>query len=306
MQQPIPPPAAPQGRYAFPALIAGNLVLALGPWMVRLADVGPVASGFWRMGLAVPLLLLLARHQAGPKLAPSRGLVVLLSLAGLFFAADLAAWHVGIRMTKLANASLFGNSSSILLVIYGFLRLKRLPRPVQAAALACAAIGAALLLGSSWEMSPEHFTGDLFTMLAGLFYTFYLIVVDRARRVMKPMPVLAIATTAGALPLLLFALLVGDQVAPHDWAPLVALAFGSQVIGQGLLVYAVGYLSPVVVGLGLLAQPAAGAVIGRLVYGETMSLADWAGAILIGGALILIRLPERTPPLASKAAEDHS
>jgi hypothetical protein len=31
MQQPIPPPAAPQGRYAFPALIAGNLILALGP-----------------------------------------------------------------------------------------------------------------------------------------------------------------------------------------------------------------------------------------------------------------------------------
>lgn len=306
MQQPIPPLAAPHGRYAFPALICGNLVLALGPWMVRLADVGPVASGFWRMGLAVPLLLLLARHQAGPKLAPSRGLVVLLSIAGLFFAADLAAWHVGIRMTKLANASLFGNSSSILLVVYGFLRLKRLPRPLQALAIAFAAVGAACLLGSSWELSPEHFTGDLFTMLAGLFYTFYLIVVDRARRVMKPMPVLAIATTAGALPLLLFALLVGDQVTPHFWPPLVLLALGSQVIGQGLLVYAVGYLSPVVVGLGLLAQPAAGALIGRLVYGETMSMADLVGAVLIAIGLVLIRLPERAPPLASKAARDHS
>jgi drug/metabolite transporter (DMT)-like permease len=305
MQQPIPPPAAPHGRYAFPALVLGNLVLALGPWMVRLADVGPVASGFWRMGLAVPVLLLLARHQAGPKLAPTRGFVILLSLAGLFFAADLASWHVGIRMTKLANASLFGNSSSFLLVIYGFLRLKRGPRPAQAAALACAAAGTALLLGSSWELSPEHFTGDLFTILAGLFYTFYLIVVDRARRVMKPMPVLAIATTAGALPLLLFALLVGDQIVPHDWTPLVLLALGSQVIGQGLLVYAVGYLSPVVVGVGLLAQPAAGAVIGRLAYGETMSLADFAGAALIAAALVLIRLPERAA-LASKAAQDHS
>jgi drug/metabolite transporter (DMT)-like permease len=305
MQQPIPPPAAPQGRYAFPALVLGNLVLALGPWMVRLADVGPVAAGFWRMGLAVPFLLVLARHQAGPNISPNRGLTVLLAIAGLFFAADLAAWHVGIRMTKLANASLFGNSSSIFLVIYGFLRLKRLPRPVQALAIAAAVIGAALLLGSSWELSPEHFTGDLFTMLAGLFYTFYLIVVDRARRVMKPMPVLAIATTAGALPLLVFALLVGDQVAPHDWTPLVVLALGSQVIGQGLVVYGVGYLSPVVVGVGLLAQPVGGALIGRLAYGETMSTADIAGAALIAASLVLIRLPERAR-LASKAAEDHS
>jgi drug/metabolite transporter (DMT)-like permease len=306
MQQPIPPPAAPQGRYAFPALLLGNLVLALGPWMVRLADVGPVAAGFWRMGLAIPLLLLLARHQAGPNISPSRGLTILLAISGLFFAADLASWHVGIRMTKLANASLFGNSSSIFLVVYGFLRLKRLPRPVQALAIACAGIGAALLLGSSWELSPEHFEGDLFTMLAGLFYTFYLIAVDRARRVMKSMPVLAIATTAGALPLLLFALLLGEQVAPHDWAPLVLLALGSQVIGQGMVVYGVGYLSPVVVGVGLLAQPLGGAVIGRLAYGETMSTADIAGAVLIAASLVLIRLPERAQPLASKPAQDHS
>ncbi len=307
MQQPIPPLAAPKGRYAFPALIAGNLVLALGPWMVRLADVGPVAAGFWRMGLAVPFLLVLARHQAGPNISPSRGLTVLLAISGLFFAADLASWHVGIRMTTLANASLFGNSSSLFLVIYGFLRLKRLPRPVQAVAIACAAIGAALLLGSSWELSPEHFTGDLFTMLAGLFYTFYLIVVDRARKAMKPMPVLAIATTAGALPLLLFALLLGEQVVPHHWTPLIVLAIGSQVIGQGLVVYAIGSLSPVVVGVGLLAQPLAGAMIGRLAYRETMSLADIAGAALIASSLVLIRLPERRArPLASKAAQDHS
>ena len=306
MQQPIPPPAAPHGRYAFPALILGNLVLALGPWMVRLADTGPVAAGFWRMGLAVPFLLVLARHQAGPNISPSRGLTVLLAISGLFFAADLAAWHVGIRMTKLANASLFGNSSSIFLVVYGFMRLKRLPRPLQGLAIACAAIGAGLLLGSSWELSREHFTGDLFTMLAGLFYTFYLIVVDRARKVMKAMPVLAIATTAGALPLLLFAWLIGDPIVPHNWAPLVLLALGSQVIGQGLVVYGVGYLSPVVVGIGLLAQPLGGALIGRLAYGETMSVADIVGAVLIAASLVLIRLPERAPPLASKAAEDHS
>ena len=55
------PAASPTaGRFAFPALIAGNLILALGPWMVRLADVGPVASGFWRVGLAMPFLALFA------------------------------------------------------------------------------------------------------------------------------------------------------------------------------------------------------------------------------------------------------
>jgi drug/metabolite transporter (DMT)-like permease len=217
----------------------------------------------------------------------------MVAVGGLFFASDLAAWHVGIGMTKLANASLFGNASSFILVLYGFVMLRRLPRKAQALALFLAAAGAALLMGSSYELSPKNFTGDLFTLAAGLLYTGYLIAVDRARKTMAPMPVLAIASAAAALPLLLLALALGQKVMPDDWTPLIILSFGSQVIGQGLLVYAVGYLSPVVVGLGLLAQPAAGAVIGRLAYGETFSPADGAGAVLIAVALVLIRLPEK-------------
>ncbi|HEY0411783.1 MAG TPA: DMT family transporter [Allosphingosinicella sp.] len=305
MQQLRSPSEAQSGRYAFAALILANLMLAFGPWMVRLADVGPVASGFWRMGLAAPFLLLVARRGVIGPAAPSAKMTAVIVLGGLFFAADLAAWHVGIRMTKMANATLFGNSSSFLLVVYGFVVLRRLPRPAQALALLLAAIGTALLLGSSYELSHEHFTGDLFAMLAGLFYCFYLIAIDRARRTLAPMPVLAIATAAGALPLLLLALALGETVVPTVWLPLILLSLGSQLIGQGLLVYAVGYLSPVVVGLGLLTQPAVSALIGWLAAGERLSLADAIGAALIAAALVLIRLPER-PALASNRGEDHS
>lgn len=145
-------------------------------------------------------------------------------------------------------------------------------------------------------MSADHFEGDLFAILAGLFYTFYLIVIDRARRTLAPMPVLALATIAGTLPLLLFALALGETIMPRDWTPLLLLSLGSQVIGQGLLVYAVGHLSPLVVGLGLLTQPAITAANGWLAYGERLSPVDFIGGILICAALVLIRLPERAPP----------
>jgi drug/metabolite transporter (DMT)-like permease len=108
---------------------------------------------------------------------------------------------------------------------------------------------------------------------------------------MAPMPVLAIATAAGTLPLLVFALPLGEQVMPGDWTPLILLSIGSQLVGQGLLVYAIGHLPPLVVGLGLLTQPVAAAAIGWAVYGERLGLADGVGALLIGAALVMIRLP---------------
>lgn len=284
--------AARAGRFAFPALIVANLMLAFGPWLVRLADVGPVASGFWRLALAAPFLLVLA-HRDVRAAAASPGLLAMVALGGLFFAADLAAWHLGIHLTKLANATLFGNCSSFVLMLYGFVILRRRPARAQAIALGCAAAGACLLLGSSYEMSPDYLRGDLLALLAGLFYAFYLVSIDRARRKVAPMPVLAVATVAGAVPLLCVSALLGEKIMPDDWAPLILLALGSQLIGQGLLVYAVGHLSPVVVGLALLTQPAATAVIGWFAYGERLGAADLLGALLIASALVLIRMPER-------------
>src|SRR5512134_2037315 len=98
--------------FAFPALLLGSSALALGPWLVRLAGVGPVAAGFWRLFLALPFLFLIARLAGQPVHWPGRVLGRIVAFAGLFFAADLAAWHVGIHMTKLGNATLFGNVAS--------------------------------------------------------------------------------------------------------------------------------------------------------------------------------------------------
>ena len=293
MHQSPNPSAARTGRHAFAALIVANLFLALGPWMVRLADVGPVAAGFWRLTLAIPLLLLFTRYGARNRLRPEWGLLMLFALGGLFFAADLAAWHYGILRTKLANATLFGNSSSFLFALYGFVVMRSLPKGSQAGAFILAIIGTALMLGNSYELSPRHFAGDLFAILAGFFYFLYLVVIDRARKRLGPMPVLALATAAGAMPMLLFALALGETVVPGDWTPLIFLSISSQVIGQGLLVYAMGHLSPLVVGVALLTQPAVTALIGWLAYDERLSATDIFGALLICAALVLIRLPQR-------------
>src|SRR5260370_663317 len=91
-------------RFAFAAVLAGSTALAFGPWLVRLSGVGPVAAGFWRLGLALPFLFVIALRTGQPVHWPPRRLALLAVFAGFFFAADLAAWHVGIGMTKLGHA----------------------------------------------------------------------------------------------------------------------------------------------------------------------------------------------------------
>ena len=268
-------------------------MLAFGPWLVRLSGVGPVAAGFWRTGLALPFLFLVALLAGQPVHWPGRRMAGLVAVGGFFFAADLASWHAGIHLTKLGNATLFGNASSFIFAIWGLWLAKRSPSPTQVVALALAAMGAAMLMGSSAELSARNLTGDLLCLFAGLLYAGYLIVVQRARGALQPLPLLFIASAFAALLLLPLSLALGEQVIPRDWTWVILLAIGSQVIGQGLLVYAIGSLSPLVVGLTLLTQPALSAMIGWLAYGEKLRPFDWLGALAIGVALVLVRLPQR-------------
>jgi drug/metabolite transporter (DMT)-like permease len=287
-------------RLAFPALLVGSCMLAFGPWLVRLAGVGPVAAGFWRLALSLPFLFVIARVVGQPVHWPGRVLVGLVALAGLFFAADLAAWHAGIHMTKLGNATLFGNTSSFIYAIWGLWLARRLPSLMQGAALLLAAVGAAFLMGSSAELSARNLRGDLLAMLAGLLYFGYLVCVQRARGALQTLPLLFIASAFGAAMLLPVSLALGEQLFPHNWTFVVILALSSQVIGQGLLVYAIGALPPLVVGLTLLTQPAISALVGWLAYGETLSPFDWIGAVAIAAALVLVRLPDRGLRTASE------
>ena len=272
-------------RTAVLVLIAANACLALGPWLVRLSDTGPVATGFWRLALALPVLALFARREGSAR--PAGGLMLAVAVGGLFFAADLAAWHLGIVRTKAANATLFGNTASLLFPLWAFAAAREWPGGRQWVALALAATGGALLMGQSFELSPESLAGDALCLAAGVLYTGYLVALRGARARLGGWGTLAWSTAWSAPALLALALLLGERVWPAEWTPLLALAALSQLAGQGMLIWALGAVRPLVVGLALLTQPAVAALSGWLAFGEVLGATDMAGAALVGVALVL-------------------
>ncbi|WP_246167098.1 DMT family transporter [Sphingomonas piscis] len=264
---------------------------------MRLADVGPVAVGFWRLFLALPLLAVLGIAVGQKPVWPRKLIAGAILLSAIFYVSDLAMWNIGIRMTKLANATLFGNCASFAFVAWGLWLARKWPTGLQSAALALAAVGCGLLVAGSAELSARNVRGDILALLAGILYAGYLIFVERARTALKPLQVLFLATLFGSVFLLPISLALGERVMPQDWTPLLIIAVSSQVVGQGLLVYAIGTLPSVVVGLALLTQPAIAAMIGWFFYGERLSVLDWAGAVAIAAALVLVQL--RAPALRS-------
>ena len=91
---------------AVAALLAGAVAIAASPLFVKVSEAGPIATGFWRVALALPLLwawsALESREHHAASFAANRRLMV---AAGLLFAGDLAVWHWSIVLTSVANAT---------------------------------------------------------------------------------------------------------------------------------------------------------------------------------------------------------
>jgi drug/metabolite transporter (DMT)-like permease len=96
--------------------------------------------------------------------------------------------------------------------------------------------------------------------------------------------------------LLGIALALGEPVWPHDWAPILGLVVTSQLIGQGLLVYALKHFTPLVIGIALLCQPAVAALAGWISFGEVLGALDLVGIALVAGALVLSRVAGESTP----------
>ena len=290
--------AAPRALLLLLALLAGNFALALGPWLVRLTDTGPVSAAFWRMFLALPFLVVFAR-VAGQRLTgmPTKSLVMV-AIGALAFASDLASWHIGIGMTRLGNATLFGNAGSIILLFWGFIIARMLPRGLEWMAILCALSGAGILLGRSLEISTETFIGDLFCVTAGLLYAVYLLTLQGERVRFGSWSLLVWVSVFACPALLALALILGEPIWPTNWTPVVVLFISSQLIGQGLLVYSLGHFPPLIIGLALLTQPAIAAMIGYTVFGEMLTPLDVVGMVLLGSALVVAKVTQPAAPPA--------
>ncbi|RMF68718.1 MAG: DMT family transporter [Alphaproteobacteria bacterium] len=286
-----------QMRLAFLALLAGATGIGFAPIFVRIADVGPVSSAFWRMALALPPLLVWRLWGATGRqrsIAPPRdgGTLVLLLAAGGFFAADLGFWHWSIKLTSVANATLLANLNPVFVALVGFLFLGHRFRPPFLLAMALALGGAVVLMGRSLEISAERVIGDLLGVATAMMYAGYFLstAVLRSRQDTWTVLFYSVLVTAAVLgPLAVASETAVVPRSPTGWLAVVALALVCQIAGQGLIVHALAHLPPAFSALTLLLQPVVAAIAAWALFGEALGGRELAGALLIFAGILLAR-----------------
>ncbi len=294
-----------QQRLALLALIAGALGIAFAPIFVRISEVGPVATAFWRVALALPFLMLLSRHQVPRFFAPGGGRTALaLCLCGLAFAGDLAVWHYAIGFTTVANATLLANLAPVFVALVAWLVYRQALSRLFLTGLVLTIAGAGLLSAGSASFGAGHMFGDFLGVVTAIFYAAYQLSVARLRKDFSALTIMTWSTLATAIPLLAMALAVGEALLPDTilgWASLFGIALISHVAGQSLIAYSFAALPLTFSSLSLLIQPIAAAFLAWALLAETLSWLHLAGTALALVGIYLARRGSRTPVVAPQA-----
>lgn len=282
-------------RLALAALVLGALAIAFSPIFVRISEVGPTATGFYRTILAVPPLWLWWRFTPRQKAEPAgRGFppLALILLPGLLFAGDLFFWHLSIKYTSVANATLLSNFAPVIVTVGAWLILRERITPKFLFAMAVAICGALMLVGASLQIGGDHVFGDMLAFTTAVFYGAYMIAVAKLRGRHGTQELMLWSSLVTGVALLPVVWLMGESLLPaslNGWLILFGLAWLSHALGQGLIAYALGHLPASFSSLVVLIQPVAAAFFGWLWLGEGLAPLQLAGGAVVLIGIILAR-----------------
>lgn len=280
-------PAMPTRAAALVVLILAAMVLGLAPILVRLADAGPAAAGFWRFAFALPWLLVMTARPGGEGMGrPSKWMV----LAGVMLVFDLGFWHYSIALTSVANATTLTNLTPVVVTLVGWFVFRDRPKALFLVALAAAIAGAVTMsLGADGGQGSNPPLGDVFAAVTALWYAGYFIAVKGARDRHSAGRVMLWSTAIAAPGLLLAALLLGEQILPGSWGGWAACAgLGlMHVVGQGGVAWSLGRLPAALTAVTVLIQPVVAALLGWLIFAETLTPMQAAGGVVVLAAIVL-------------------
>lgn len=282
--------------------IAVLFISSSGP--IIAAIVAPaLAIAFWRcfLGSVATAPWVVARRLAELQ-ALSRRELVLIGATGGLLGLHFATWIPSLRFTTVASSTALVATQPVWAALIARARGAVIPGTAWIG-IGISLIGVLVLTGIDVSVDPRHLVGDLLALAGAVLAAAYVSVGEVARRTVST-PTLTTGLYGVAAFLLLVMCLVGGQpivgFSAVDWALIVALTVGAQLLGHTVITKVLATTSATVVSLAILFEMPGATVIAAVALGQ---VPPWglvpAVALMFVGIVLVIRSGSRTIPTES-------
>ena len=274
-------------------LIIGATLISFSAVFVKLAAVGPITAGFYRVLFGGVFLLLFALARGYFRELSRKSLYMAL-LCGVVFALDLTWWHKSIHGVGPGLATVLSNFQVFIMAGAGLVLFSERLTLRFVLAVCLAMLGLFLLVKPGWTtLGPQWRWGVLFGLLTAVAYAAYILLVRFLQTkksfgaVVINMALLSLATS---LIMGIQLQLAGESFLIPDGISLAALAgygFFSQMVGWILISTALPRVQVSLAGLIILLQPSLAFIWDILFFARPTGALEVMGAGLALTAIYL-------------------
>ena len=266
-------------------LALGAALISFSPIFVRLVSVEAEVSAFYRVFFgAIILLSYLCFKKSYQRV--NKSFLLIMVMAGIFFALDLGFWHKSIHYVGPGLSTLLANFQVIILTIVGFLFFKDKPTMLKLAAVPLALFGLFLILGTGDLSSEGYMAGIMFGLLTAVSYAGYILCLRQARSgkeahisTLQEVTMVTVITVI-ILGLYLLVNSISFALPSEDIGWMFLYGLISQTIGWLLITSSLPYLLTSRVALILLLQPTLAYVWEVLLFDRLVTPLEATGAVI--------------------------
>ncbi len=270
-------------------LLVGLLGVSFGAPLARyVPELAALTIAFWRMAGASGVLW---SHGTISRQGPlDKKKIPAIMIAGIFLALHFACFYSAVKLTSIANATLFATLAPIFTLVYERLVLKHSMSSGVLVGLTLAIMGGVIIQGAGFELGTDATWGDMMALASSAFMAVVLLIGQRVRPEISAIMYTRWLYLFAALTLLVIGLLSGMDLSFEliDLKWLVLLVILPTLIGHNSMNYAVKYLRPTIVGAMPFGEPILASVFAWVLFGEQVTVALVIGGCITISGLVLL------------------
>ncbi len=290
-----------RGALLYISLGVATLAVSWASIFIKLADADPIATAFYRMAFAVVILAPISLPGLIPHLrklsSRDKGLLV---LSGVFLGFHFAAWITSLKFTTISNSVIIVATQPFFVAIMEAVFFKEKISRNAVIGMALAFVGMIIIAQSDFNLSGDHFLGDILALIGAITAGGYLMVGRRIRQKLDNRYYILPVYTIAAVTLLLIAFPFHSPMIDYpfkSWIYFFLLALIPTILGHSLYNYLLKYIRAHLVAVTILGEPIGAAVLAAIIFAELPSTATYIGGAMILSGILLALIRRRQKPL---------
>jgi len=271
----------------------GVLLLSTSAIFVKMAEAPSGIIAFYRLLFTLAFLVpaLLARKKEREQLVHLNGRQLRLAvISGALLAVHWVMWFESLRYTSVASSTVLVSLQPLFSILFGALFLKERVSKWGMVGVFLAIFGSAIIGWGDFQVSGAAFWGDVLSFASAGVISLHFLFGQLLRKELDVLPYTVVCYTASTVCLAIYALAAGQSFSGYScqtWGCFLGLALFATVGGQCVFNLLLKYLTASAVTMGILGEPVGTIILAFFIFGESITLQQAAGMLLILGGLWL-------------------